>query len=102
MRKPNHKERSAEVLRLHRQGLTPPQIHHTTGICRQRIWQIIRDRGDEPEGLNCGRCWHVMREHGKRTKEDVREWLKGRNKSRSGIPGCWVYVFTRLKQWSES
>jgi hypothetical protein len=102
MKHSDYKQRSAEILRLHRQGLTPPQIHRATGICRNRIWYTIRDRSDEPEGLNCGRSWHVMRENGKRTKDEVREWLKGRNKSRSGIPGCGEYVFARLKGWSES
>jgi hypothetical protein len=101
MRKPDHKAASAEVLRLHRLGLTPPEIHRQTGICCNRVWQTLRDRHDEPEGLDCGRTWHVMRENGKRTKEEVREWLQGRNsKHRSGIPGCGAYVFTRLKEWS--
>jgi len=101
MKKPDHKQRAAEILRLHRQGLTQPEIYRKTGYSRQRIWKTLLEREGEPEGLNCGRCWHVMKENGKRTKEEVREWLKGRNdKERTGIPGCGPVVLARLKAWA--
>jgi hypothetical protein len=102
MKKPDHKEITLEIIKLSRKGLSANAIGRTLGMSRDTVASRLKAVRLAPDDMFCGRCWSVMREHGKQTKADVREWLQGRVKWYSGIPGCGPAVFERLKEWAHS
>jgi hypothetical protein len=102
MKLENHKETTLEIIRLSRSGLSPRAISRTLGMNMDTVASRLKAVRLAPDDMFCGRCWSLMRENGKQTKADVREWLQGRVKWYSGIPGCGPAVFERLKEWAHS